>query len=106
MNTTIQKTHVIVSENTKTSSRQNPLIEFWKNCESNRFGIIPILLVIIACIGGGTAAYATHSDTFRLALVVFPTIISLALMLAVAPMKMILRLSAIAVLIDILLFIF
>lgn len=105
MSTLIHKAHVIVSKDTVTHN-QNKITEFWKNCESNRFGIIPILLVIIACIGGGTAAYATNSETFRLALVVFPTIISLALMLAVAPMRWILWLSTIAVFIDLLLFIF
>ena len=105
MNTSIQKSHTIVSTNSIRSEKKSNT-HFWENCESNRFGIIPILLVVIACIGGITAAYAIDDNAFRLGLVVFPTIISLALMLAVAPMKWIIWLSTTAVVIDILLFIF
>jgi len=105
MNTSIQKSHVIVSTNSINTENKS-LTRFWNSCEANRFGIVPIVLVIIACIGGITAAYAIDNNTFRLGLVVFPTIISLALILGVAPMKWILWLSSIAVVIDILLFIF
>ena len=103
MNTTIQKTHVIVSSNPVTIQKKS-LNYFFNKCEENRFGIVPILLTIIACIGGITAAYATNGNTLRLGLVIFPTILSLALILGVAPMKWILWLSTSAVVIDILLF--
>lgn len=107
MNTSIQKTHAIVSQvsSTKRTAKKNFITEFIEKSESNRFGIIPIVLLIVACIGGITAAYATDDSAFRLGLVVFPTIISLALILAVAPMKWILWLSTSALIIDILLFI-
>ena len=105
MNTSIQKAHVIVSSNQITEENK-ALTRFFKNCEANRFGIIPVLLLIIACLGGITAAFATDGSTFQLGFVIFPTIVSLAFMLAVAPMKWVIWLSTSAVLIDILLFIF
>ncbi|HRG38113.1 MAG TPA: hypothetical protein PK289_06245 [Bacteroidia bacterium] len=105
MNTSIHKSHVIVSTNSITNENKS-FTRFWNNCEANRFGIVPVLLVVIACIGGITAAYATDTSAFRLGLVIFPTIISLAFILAVAPMRWIIWLSTTAVVIDILLFIF
>lgn len=105
MNTSIHKSRVITSTNS-ISTENKSLTRFWNDCEKNRFGIVPIVLVVIACIGGITAAYAIDNNTFQLGLVVFPTIISLALILGVAPMKWILWLSTSAVIIDILLFIF
>jgi hypothetical protein len=105
MDTFIHTSNVTIAKSIVTI-KKNKLSEFWADSESNRFGIIPILVVVIACIGGITAAYGTYSDTFRLALVVFPTIISLALVLAVAPMRWILSISTLAILIDLLLFIF
>ena len=101
----------IKSNQTKTSVRSkkettSSTSEFWKSVEFNRFGIIPILLVIIACTGGFATAFGAHSDTLRLAIVVFPTMISLALMLAVAPMKAILYVSSIAIILDLLILIF
>lgn len=88
-------------ENVQTVSN-NP---FWEKVEFNRFGIIPMLLVVITCLGGIAVAFGAGSDTFELALVVFPTIIALALVLAVAPMRLIIWTSAIALIFDLLIFV-
>jgi|GEM_PF-1566771 len=84
--------------------RVTPLLsaEFWNRVEAGRFAIIPMLLIITACIGGIAAAFGAAGSTFQLALTAFPTIISLALVLAVAPMKAILYLSAVSLLLDLL----
>lgn len=79
---------------------------FWKKAEFNRFGIIPILLVIVGCMGGFGAAYGAGESTVKLAMVAFPSIVALALMLAVAPMRAIIWSSAIAIVLDILVLIF
>lgn len=80
--------------------------KFWENVEFNRFGIISILLVVIGCIGGFAAAFGAKADVIKLAMIAFPTIISLALTLAVAPMRVIIWVSATAILLDLLVFVF
>jgi hypothetical protein len=94
---------VTQKETVKTTTTQS---EFWKKAEFNRFGIIPMLLVFIVCMGGIATAYGAGSDTMKLSMIVFPTIISLALVLAVAPMRLIIWASSIAVILDLLVFLF
>ncbi len=84
----------------------NKISDFWNNAEFNRFGIIPMLLAFIACTGGFATAFGAYSDTLRLSMVVFPTMIALALMLAVAPMKAIIYASTFAIILDLLILIF
>ena len=79
---------------------------FWNNLEPRRFGIIPIIAVIIGCAGGIAAAFGAEADTFKLALTAFPSIIALALVLAVAPMKAIMYASFMALLLDLIVLIF
>ena len=89
---------------TKILSHTNSL--FWKKVEFNRFAIIPMLLVIIGCVGGFAAAFGAGADTFRLSLIAFPTIITLAITLAVAPMRWIFCASIIALILDVMVLIF
>jgi hypothetical protein len=84
---------------------ENSISTFWEKLEFYRFGIIPMLLFIIGCLGGVAAAFGAQADIFKLALVAFPTIISLALVLAVSPMRAIFFASAIAFLFDAIVFI-
>lgn len=79
---------------------------FWDKMEFSRFGIISLLVVFLGCVGGMAAAYGAQDDSLKLALIVFPTIISLALVLAVAPMRAILYLSGVAVVLDLIILIF
>ncbi len=101
----------ITSNRTKSTIRivraeSTTVSAFWDTLEFNRFGIISMLVVILGCIGGIAAAYGAQADTLKLALIAFPTIISLALVLAVAPMRVILYLSGVAVLLDLIVLIF
>ena len=80
--------------------------KFWSNLEDNRFGIIAMLVVIIGCSGGLSAAFGAQANTLKLALVAFPSIIALALVLAVAPMKVITYVSAIALIFDLVVLLF
>ena len=75
--------------------------KFWHKVENNRFGIIPMLLVLIGCIGGLAAAFGAHDNIFKLGLVAFPTIVAASLVIGLAPMKAVLYVSAIAIVIDI-----
>lgn len=105
MDTTMKSYQNNVSVNTKTSSSISSS-NFWTRLEFNRFGIIPMLLVFITCLGGIAVAFGAGSDTLKLSMVVFPTIISLALVLGVAPMRLILWTSIIAVVLDLMVFAF
>lgn len=79
---------------------------FWRQAEYNRFAIIPMLLVIVACMGGIAAGFGAKADALKIGLVAFPTIITLAFMLAVAPMRLIIWSAIIALLVQIAVLIF
>lgn len=67
-----------------------------------RFGVIAITLLIIGCLGGVTMNYGAALHTWSLIVVVIPTMTTLSLLLAVAPMKWIMNAFIVTVLVDIL----
>ena len=77
--------------------------EIIKNAGFNRFGLISAILLIVGCLGGITVGLGAVNDTFALILVVIPTMTTLSLLLAVAPMKAIFTSGIIAVTIDVIL---
>jgi hypothetical protein len=103
METSINLRRVRISSLIKTIS-ENSNADFWQNAERYRFAIMPMLLVIIGCVGGIAAAFGAHSDTLKLAMVSFPAAISLALTIALSPMRVLFYASVIAILADILVF--
>ncbi len=88
-----------------TKSNTNQVSAFWDKLEFSRYGIISMQLAILGCLGGLTAAFGAHGEIIKLAFVAFPTIISLALTLAVAPMRLIIWSSVIALAFDLTVFI-
>lgn len=96
METTAKNPAVTISS-TKTAVKTG----FWESMEWNRFGIIPIVLLLIGCVGGIAAGFGAFNDLLRISLVAFPTIISLALVLAVSPMRVIFFSAAVALVCDI-----
>ena len=88
------------------SAESTTVSAFWDTLEFNRFGIISMLVVILGCIGGIAAAYGAQDNALKIALIAFPTIISLALVLAVAPMRAITYLSSVAIILDLIILIF
>ena len=93
----VEKTH------TSTSTTMSP---FWESMEFNRYGIIAMLVVIIGCVGGFAAGFGAKDDAIKIGMLAFPTAVSLALILAVAPMRTIIFTTAIAVVLDIIILIF
>jgi hypothetical protein len=81
-------------------------IEKHLESEYNRFGLIAVLILLIGCLGGITVGMGAIKDTWALILVVLPTMLTLSLLLAVAPMKWIYRTASISVAIDVLLIIY
>lgn len=99
MDTLLKSNHVLPY--LRTEQKHAAAKKLWENLESVRFGIIPVLLVIIGCLGGLAAAFGAHDNSIKLSLVAFPTIIAAALVLGLAPMKLVLYVSVPAVIIDI-----
>jgi hypothetical protein len=81
-------------------------IEKHLDSEYNRFGLIAVLILLVGCMGGITVGMGAIKDTWALILVVLPTMLTLSLLLAVAPMKWIYRAASISVAIDVLLIIY
>ena len=79
---------------------------FWHkmmpDLEVNRYGVISIVLLIVGCMGGLTVGLGAIDHTWQLIAVVIPTMLTLSLLLAVAPMKQIMNSMVIAVVIDVL----
>jgi hypothetical protein len=101
METTITKQQSINASLHDVKHESRSMSDFWQRMEFVRYGSIAMILTIIGCMGGFAAAYGAGNDVFKLALVAFPTIISLAFVLAVMPMRLIVWTSSIAVIIDI-----
>ena len=72
------------------------------NLDANRHGLISVIILIIGCLGGITVGYRAIESVISLSLVVLPTMTTLSLLLAVAPMKWIIRMAAVSVVIDLL----
>lgn len=68
--------------------------------EFNRFGIISFVILIVGCMGGLAVGLGAVEHVFTLALVVIPTMLTLSLLLAVAPMKFILTAGVVSTVID------
>jgi hypothetical protein len=77
-----------------------------KESEFNRFGLISIILLVVGCIGGVAVGLGAIKYTFTLVLTVIPTMTTLSLLLAVAPMKWIWRAATVSVVIDVLLILY
>ncbi|MES2588012.1 MAG: hypothetical protein V4622_03460 [Bacteroidota bacterium] len=74
-----------------------------KVSEFNRFGLISVIILIIGCMGGITVGMGAINNTFTLTLVIVPTMLSLSLLLGVAPMKWVINSAIIATVIDVIL---
>lgn len=88
-----------MSINSETSS-------FQQTTEFNRFGLITVVILIIGCMGGIAVGMGAIDYIFTLAAVVFPTMITLSLVLSVSPMKWILTGTAVCVSIDLLIILY
>lgn len=78
---------------------------FWEkflgeDIEHSRFGVISISLLLVGCLGGLTVGYGAIHHIWQLIMVVIPTMATLTMILAVAPVKWILNMSVISILIN------
>lgn len=75
---------------------------FGKNTEFNRFGLISATLLIVGTLGGLAAGLGAIEYVWALIAIVVPTMLTLSLLLAVAPMKYILGAGIVSVIVDVL----
>ena len=103
MDTLIQESKItnVASSNIKIAFNTK-LTTLWETMEFNRFGLVPMLVVIVAALGGIAGAFAIQESPVILAIVVFSTGLSEALILAVAPMRIITIAASLSVLISLL----
>ena len=66
--------------------------------ETNRYGIISLLLIAAGCLGGVAVATGGLSYTIELIFLVTSTMLCLSLILAVAPMRLIIYSSIFSIL--------
>jgi len=74
--------------------------------DANRHGLISVILLIVGCLGGITVWAGAIESAFSLTLVVLPTMVTLSLLLAVAPMKLIIRMAYLCIALDSILLIY
>jgi hypothetical protein len=80
--------------------------ELLEKAEFNRFGIISIVLTVVGCLGGIAVGMGAIESYFTLTLVVVPTMATLSLLIAVAPMRSILIAGAISLIVDVIMILY
>lgn len=75
---------------------------FGENTEFNRFGLISATLLIVGTLGGLAVGLGAIDYVWALVAIVLPTMLTLSLLLAVAPMKYILGAGIVSVIVDVL----
>lgn len=73
----------------------------FSNIEFNRFALISVVLLVVGCLGGLTVGLGAVEHVWALTLIVVPTMITVSLLLAVAPMKYILTGAVVSSVIDV-----
>lgn len=94
-----------VSRETKTGN-SNFIANLWETAEYNRFGIIAILLAVMAILGGLAGAVAIQDGYVKLLAVALATAFVEAMIISVASMRLITIASILALLVDLLVIIF
>lgn len=105
MNTYIETQNVKV----KTVSAQDKKVKaenkIWKKAEEARFGILPLYLLLVVCLGSIAMAFGTAYEVSQMILVTVPAMITLSFILAVAPMRLIIWAGVVSVAADLLVFV-
>lgn len=101
METTMNQTVSTSFVSSKSTSITKTKTDFWEKAEFNRFGIIAFTLALVACTSGIVAGlFVDGSSLFQMILMVAPTMFTLCMILAVAPIKVIIGAGAAALVID------
>lgn len=74
---------------------------FGINTEFHRFGLISAILLIVGVAGGLAVGLGAIESVWSLTLIVIPTMTTLSLLLAVAPMKYIIAAGGVSLILDV-----
>ncbi|MFK7785686.1 MAG: hypothetical protein AB8B56_11250 [Crocinitomicaceae bacterium] len=99
-------TNSIAQNHNQTVTKVNQNYAWEKDAEFNRFGLITVFILIVGCLGGITVGMGAIDHLWSLILVVIPTMTTLSLLLAVAPMRYIFYATALSIAIDIILLVY
>ena len=109
METTIHvRTSGISSSKNQTANqttKSTAISDFWQKAEFNRFGIVPMVLIIVACIGGIAAAVTIQENVMKLAVIAISTTLVESFVLAIMPMRTIIISSVISIALSLLMMI-
>lgn len=101
----LDQNHANVSVSVNTKSSRATVYRFWEELEFHRFSFLPFLLVVMACVGGLAAAVAVGKSEWALLAVAFSTGAIEILIMSVSPMRWIVFTAAVALLVDLIVFI-
>jgi hypothetical protein len=96
-----QPNHYTMSSQ-ETPSGGNWLSRFEYNAEFDRFSVISVGFLLIGIIGGITVGVFARDHIWQIGVIAGVTMFSLSMMLAVAPMKYIVRSTILAIAVDVL----
>lgn len=85
-------------------SAQHTETSIWEKAESSRYGLNMLILALTLIPGGMATPYAVAMGDIQFALVLFPSVFSLILVMGLAPIKMIVYTSAFALAMNLIMF--
>lgn len=90
----------------ETLSGSRLLNKIFYDHNTNRYGIISILLLVVGCGGGIAVGLGALEHVVQLVFLVLSTMIALSMILAVAPMKAIVYSAVVAFFIDVVIIVY
>jgi hypothetical protein len=100
METTTTFKHQSVSASTV----HNDSTSIWTKAEENRYGINMLILGLVIIPGSIAAPYAVNLGDWQFAMVLFPTVFTLILVMGLAPLRMIVYVAAFALVMNLAIF--
>ena len=83
----------------------NDTTSVWAKAEESRYGINMLVLGLVTIFGGMSAPYAVNLGDWQFAMVLFPSVFSLLLVLGLAPIRMIAYTAGFALVMNLIMFI-
>lgn len=77
----------------------------WEYLDRNRFGLMVVLILVVGCMAGIAVGLGALTQVVSLSVLALTTMTALSMMLALAPIKILLYTSIIAVVTDIIIII-
>lgn len=86
---------------TKSVELPNIFTKLFGDLEFNRYGLIGAIILVVVCTASVAVGLGSMTNPIEIAFLIFPCVITLSLVLAVAPMKQIMYMGSASLLISI-----